>query len=133
VNAIKFTGPDGQVDIGFSVNGRDIEFLVRDNGQGIAPKDLAQVFEPFFQVEDEYARRHDGVGLGLTIVKRFTEIQGGSISVQSTVGEGTEFRILFPGVVHMRDEQRACGCCGPGREVDIERDRLPAEGLTLLD
>jgi PAS domain S-box-containing protein len=133
VNAIKFTPSDGQVDIGFVINERDIEFVVRDTGQGIALKDLEHVFEPFFQVEGEYARRHDGVGLGLTIVKRFTEIQGGAISVKSTVGKGTEFRIQFPDVVHMHGEEKACGCCGPGRQIDMDRDPLPAGGKVLLD
>jgi len=133
VNAIKFTPPEGQVDIGFTIRESDIEFVVRDNGQGIAPNDLEHVFEPFFQSENEYARRHDGVGLGLTIVKRFTEIQGGSISVKSTVGEGSEFRILFPDVVHMRGEEKACGCCGPGRQPDLESNHLPAVKIALSD
>ena len=131
MNAIKFTASDGCVEVGYTTKDRDIEFFVRDNGQGIAPHDLQHVFDPFFQVENEYTRRHDGVGLGLTIVKRFTELQGGSISINSVVGEGTEIRILFPDVIQVPNEYKTCGCRRPGHDARIERHRLPSGGTTV--
>lgn len=120
-NAIKFSPAGGTIEIGFTISGPEATLYVRDNGPGISDEDLEHVFDPFFQVEGEYARRHEGVGLGLTIVKKFAEVQGGIVSVDSKIEEGTEVTVTFPAAAHSTSHahELGCGCCGPeGRSRD---------------
>ena len=67
-----------------------------DNGPGIPPEDLTHVLEKMYRVEKESTRSVEGSGLGLSIVKRIVELHSGQIAVESTVGEGTTFRIRLP-------------------------------------
>ena len=96
-NAVKFTPEGGSIR--FSVTelpmlaGGEVpfRFAVRDSGIGIPADKLEAIFEPFTRGEGETVRRAEGSGLGLAIAKRFVDALGGTISVQSTVGSGTEF------------------------------------------
>jgi signal transduction histidine kinase len=67
------------------------DFAVTDSGAGIAPDDLARLFQPFTQVDASSTRRFGGTGLGLTISRRMAKIMDGDISVVSTLGEGSTF------------------------------------------
>jgi signal transduction histidine kinase len=70
--------------------------VVRDSGRGIAPADLARIFEPFEQLET-LARKHTpGVGLGLTLVRELVRALGGTVSVESTPGAGSAFTVSLP-------------------------------------
>jgi signal transduction histidine kinase len=91
-NAIKFTD-EGSVTISLRAfnGGQSVEFQVADTGSGI-PEDLIPVvFDKFRQLDSSTTRNHSGAGLGLYIVKTFTELLGGAISVQSKLGEGSVF------------------------------------------
>jgi signal transduction histidine kinase len=70
--------------------------LVRDTGIGMSPAQLDKLFRPFTQVDSSSTRRHQGTGLGLTIAKRFTEMLGGAIAVESAPGKGTCFELRLP-------------------------------------
>jgi PAS domain S-box-containing protein len=96
-NALKFTEA-GYVSVSaHHMAGLDrIELSVADTGIGIAPEDLALVFEKFRQVDATRTRSQGGVGLGLHIVKTFTEILGGTVSVRSEPQEGTVFTVTLP-------------------------------------
>jgi PAS domain S-box-containing protein len=101
-NAIKFTD-QGEVAVKLSLRSRrdqqvTLDFEVRDSGIGIPEKSLDTIFESFTQASSDTTRKFGGTGLGLTIVKRLIELQGGSISVRSKVGQGTTFafHISFP-------------------------------------
>ena len=94
-NAIKFTS-DGEIL--FRVDGRRLSddrvalvFAVTDTGPGIATGDLQRLFEPFTQLDGSSTRRHGGTGLGLTISRRLAEIMGGTICVDTRLGEGSTF------------------------------------------
>lgn len=92
-NAIKFT-PAGYVDVDVSASavapGKScVEIAVRDTGIGIGPKDITQVFKPFTQ--GDTTARHGGAGLGLSISQALAAMMGGTISVQSALGQGTTF------------------------------------------
>lgn len=97
-NACKFTR-DGTIAVSVSHhdhnNQAGFEFSVRDTGAGIAPEDLAQLFQPFVQA-DSVGRKHEGTGLGLALCRRFCEMMGGNISASSTIGQGSEFRFWLP-------------------------------------
>ncbi|NLT43206.1 MAG: hypothetical protein GXX93_11075, partial [Anaerolineae bacterium] len=73
-----------------------VEVSVQDDGIGIAPADQARVFERFYQVEASLSRKHDGLGLGLSIAKGMVELLGGRIWLESAVGAGTTFHIRVP-------------------------------------
>jgi PAS domain S-box-containing protein len=87
-NAIKFTPEGGQVLVSIRKSGTSVELLVSDTGIGIAPAFLPHVFDMFRQAEPSGSRRHGGLGLGLSIVRRLVELHGGTVSA-SSAGEGT--------------------------------------------
>jgi len=94
-NAIKFT-ERGSVDIrARAVNGA-FDIAVRDTGPGIAPDDQSRIFDEFQQVDASNTRQKGGTGLGLAIARRFTEMHGGTISLSSELGVGSEFRVILP-------------------------------------
>ncbi|MCJ9429203.1 sensor histidine kinase [Kordiimonas marina] len=96
-NAIKFSPEKSAVvlEIHHDDDG-GIVFVVRDEGPGMAPDVLTKVLEPFVQADTGLARRHDGTGLGLPLVRAFTEAHGGSFTLVSELGVGTEARVAFP-------------------------------------
>jgi signal transduction histidine kinase len=73
-----------------------VRFTVWDTGIGIAPEDMARLFQPFTQLDSRLARQHEGSGLGLALAARMVEMHGGSITVESTVGSGTSFFVHVP-------------------------------------
>lgn len=97
-NAVKFTPAGGQVglDVTPDPENETVLFSVWDTGIGIAEKDSQRLFQPFVQLDSRLAKEHEGTGLGLTLVHRLTELHGGSIALQSTVGEGSRFTIALP-------------------------------------
>jgi signal transduction histidine kinase len=95
-NAIKFTPEGGRVTL--TAHGADsmVTISVRDTGVGISAEDQEHIFEEFRQVGTDYARKVEGTGLGLTLTRRFVELHGGEIAVESEPGAGSEFRITLP-------------------------------------
>ncbi|MCC6559983.1 MAG: histidine kinase, partial [Xanthomonadales bacterium] len=73
-----------------------LRFRVLDTGIGIAEDDLAQLFQPFRQVDSGIARQHEGTGLGLVICRRLAGLMGGEITAFSRIGEGSEFTVVLP-------------------------------------
>jgi signal transduction histidine kinase len=94
-NGIKFT-ERGRVAVTLEAGPAAHRLVVRDSGRGIAPADLARIFEPFEQLET-LARKHTpGVGLGLTLVRELVRALGGTVSVESTPGAGSAFTVSLP-------------------------------------
>ncbi len=100
-NAIKFTDK-GSVEIAARAVDGFFEIAVRDTGPGIAPDDQARIFEEFQQVDSSSTRKKGGTGLGLAISKRLIEMHGGTLAVESALGEGSTFRMVVP----VRAEER---------------------------
>jgi len=99
VNAIKFTA-EGAVSLRIDAKESPagdclLRFVVRDTGIGIAPADLGNLFQPFSQASARGDRHGEGTGLGLVIARRFSELMGGTITVESTPGEGSTFTCLL--------------------------------------
>ena len=95
-NAFKFT-EKGSVKFGCRINAEAMEFFVKDSGVGIDPKDHEYIFERFGQAEQQINQQYGGgTGLGLSISKSLVEIMGGTISVQSKLGEGACFVFMIP-------------------------------------
>jgi signal transduction histidine kinase len=95
-NAVKFTPDGGRVDVNARMNGEAVEIAVKDTGVGIAPKDQEAVFEEFRQVGRDYTNKQEGTGLGLALTRRFVELHGGKISLQSKPGKGSTFTFTLP-------------------------------------
>jgi signal transduction histidine kinase len=92
-NAIKYNRPGGRVTLAAEETADVVRISVRDTGIGISEADRGRVFEKFFRSEDSQVRERTGHGLGLALVKDIVELHGGSLSVQSEAGVGSEFVI----------------------------------------
>jgi cell cycle sensor histidine kinase DivJ len=95
-NAIKFTPRGGRVSVSAYRDGSNFAVAVEDTGVGIAEDDLPRLGEAFFQAGASYDRRHDGSGLGLSIVKGLVELHDGNIDIRSRLGEGTRVTVRLP-------------------------------------
>jgi signal transduction histidine kinase len=95
-NAVKFTPSGGRVDITARRHDGVVEIAVADTGIGISPVDQERIFEEFQQVHAAGMPSPEGTGLGLTLSKRFVELHGGRLWVQSEPGAGTTFRFTLP-------------------------------------
>lgn len=104
-NALKFT-LSGEVALGLRITAVSSQLTVRDTGTGIAAEALPHLFERFYRVPQASARSHEGVGIGLALVKELVELHAGSIRVESTPGEGTTFTVEIP-----------CGAVEPSARV----------------
>lgn len=95
-NAVKYTPQGGSVALGATVTPEVVAIQVRDTGYGIPREDLPRLFEPHFRVNRPEHQAQDGTGLGLAIVKDIVDRHGGTISVESALGEGSAFTITLP-------------------------------------
>jgi len=95
-NAVKFSKPNNQILVSIYDYGENIVISVKDSGHGIPEDKLGVIFERFRQVDRLLNRRHEGSGIGLSLVKSLVTMHGGEISVESEYGEGTEFIIKLP-------------------------------------
>jgi signal transduction histidine kinase len=95
-NAVKFTPDGGRVDVRAKRENGAVEVAVKDTGIGIAQEDQALVFEEFRQVGRDRLRKAEGTGLGLALTKRFVELHGGAIRLESTPGKGSTFTVSLP-------------------------------------
>jgi GAF domain-containing protein/HAMP domain-containing protein len=103
-NAIKFTD-EGEVEIRGSADRGQFVLEVRDTGPGIPDADQDRIFGEFQQIDNSSTRQKGGTGLGLAISKRMVEMQGGTISVESVLGQGSTFRVVLP--VHVDEMMEA--------------------------
>jgi PAS domain S-box-containing protein len=98
-NAVKFSAEDGEVTLRATRVLRGTEFLeisVTDKGIGISPQGLERLFTPFVQVDSGLARKFEGTGLGLAMVRLLAELHGGTVAVESEVGKGSRFTVWLP-------------------------------------
>ncbi len=96
-NAVKFTPSGGKITVSAradSALGFTIE--VRDTGIGIAPEDIPKALEPFAQIDSTLSRRYEGTGLGLPLTRSLIELHGGTIGIESELGDGTLITVTFP-------------------------------------
>jgi PAS domain S-box-containing protein len=97
-NAVKFTPEGGTVTlkVNGNQNAKTVGFTVSDTGIGIAPENLPRLFQPFVQLDGGLNRQFEGTGLGLSLVARMAQLHGGSVTVDSRPGEGSNFTIFLP-------------------------------------
>jgi signal transduction histidine kinase/ActR/RegA family two-component response regulator len=97
MNAVKFTPVGGRIDVAVARADSQVQVIVRDTGEGIAPEVLPHVFERFRQGDSSSTRPHGGLGLGLALVKHLTEMHGGRVEAASPgQGHGATFTVTLP-------------------------------------
>jgi PAS domain S-box-containing protein len=102
-NAFNYTPNNGQISIGATATPSYVFITVEDNGIGIAPENLAKIFDRFYRAEDEKVQQVPGTGLGLAIVQSLIEMHGGDLIVESELGTGSKFTFNLPVVVEDGD------------------------------
>ncbi len=93
-NAIKFTPENGTITISEQVTDDEIRISIADTGEGMSTETMAHIFEKYYQ--HDTTNMVKGNGIGLSIVKRITELSGGSVAVESTLGKGSTFTVCLP-------------------------------------
>jgi signal transduction histidine kinase/ActR/RegA family two-component response regulator len=131
-NAIKFTPERGHIWVTAGAAGEMFFVEVRDDGEGISPEFLPQVFNRFRQADSSSTRRFGGLGLGLAIVKQLVDLHGGTIRADSEgAGRGASFRLELP--VHARSMEMDVDSTGTWRRLDPDVDlNSRLEGLRVL-
>lgn len=97
-NAVKFTPERGRIglEVEYDRVSEVVRFIVWDTGIGIKGDDVGRLFQPFVQLDSKLSRRHEGTGLGLSLVARLTQAHGGQVGVESRAGQGSRFWITLP-------------------------------------
>jgi len=124
-NAAKFTEPKGRIALSAEEDGADVVFRVRDSGMGIPGSMLGSIFELFSQADRSLDRAQGGLGIGLTIVRRLVNMQGGSVQVYSDGAQkGSEFVVRLP---------RAAVSCAEPPQVDAPRRKEAGQRVLIVD
>ena len=95
-NAVKFTPEGGRVTVRGFLSGQGVAYQVSDTGIGIGTDDLPRLGRPFEQIESQHAKSFQGSGLGLALSKSLVELHGGTLTIESTLGEGTTVSVVIP-------------------------------------
>ena len=128
-NAAKYTERGGRVVISARAEGPEAVIRVRDSGMGIPKEMLGRIFDMFVQVEPPPERARQGLGIGLTLVKRLVELHGGSVVARSDgPGQGSEFIVRLPAFA----DQRATAANAPARPVPTERRKSDLARFRVL-
>ena len=118
-NAAKYTEAGGIIRLTAQRTGAEVIIKIQDTGVGIPPEKISEMFELFAQGDRSLARSEGGLGIGLTLVKRLTEMQGGSVTGHSEgPGKGSEFVVRLPlAQASLGGATRAAADVTPGKEV----------------
>lgn len=136
-NAAKYTNPGGRIEIAHRTVGGMLEVSVSDNGLGIDPEHLEDVFAPFWQVRNAVSRTSGGIGVGLSLTKHIVEMHGGTIHAESAgKGKGSTFTICMPlpqeDKVIPRSQVRDRGSIGSFRILVVDDNEAAADSLAKL-
>ena len=138
-NAVKFTPDGGKVGIRVGRNDAGIWITVWDTGIGITPENQERIFEEFQQVEGVYTEKREGTGLGLALAKKFVELHGGQLWVESEAGQGSRFTFTLPVGTVPQPETTHAPAAGAATGIEdsgpvvlvVEDDAAAAELLRL--
>ena len=136
-NALKFTPDGGHVEVCFKPEGeREFRLEVQDSGPGIPPGQVGRLFAEFEQLDSSFSKRHQGTGLGLSLVRRLVEAQGGRVGVQTAPGQGSLFFAVLPrvpstGRARVPELRLTPGSRGGPRVLVIEDDSVNRSWISV--
>jgi CheY-like chemotaxis protein len=134
-NAIKFTPPGGKVTLTTTGDEKTVRFAIADTGQGIDPSFLPRLFDRFSQADASAARKHGGLGLGLSIARQLVEMHGGSISAASEgLGRGATFTVTLPASLPAAPSPPHWppAADGSGRDLAPQPAEISLQGIRVL-
>ena len=121
-NAAKYTPEGGRIELSAERDGNEVVIRVRDNGVGLTPEACTKVFELFSQVGKTLDRSQGGLGIGLALVKRLVEMQGGHVAAESQgLGQGSAFVVRLPLAAMQVDNREQVAAEGNPRSVSVPR------------
>ncbi len=128
-NAFKYTPQNGSITFSCSADDAMLTFAVKDNGKGISSEDLRNIFDRFFQVDKIHPK---GSGIGLSLVKAFVELHGGTVTAESIEGEGSKFIVSLP-IMHVNESasEQDSAATITAKEVDEELSVIEQEPSEL--
>lgn len=128
-NAFKYTPQNGSITFSCSADDAMLTFAVKDNGKGISSEDLRNIFDRFFQVDKIHPK---GSGIGLSLVKAFVELHGGTVTAESIEGEGSKFIVSLP-IMHVNESasEQDSAATITAKEVDDELSLIEQESSEL--
>lgn len=128
-NAFKYTPQNGSITFSCSADDAMLTFAVKDNGKGISSEDLRNIFDRFFQVDKIHPK---GSGIGLSLVKAFVELHGGTVTAESIEGEGSKFIVSLP-IMHVNESasEQDSAATITAKEVDDELSVIEQESSEL--
>ena len=138
-NAFKFTF-DGKISVQLKPAGKDVELRVSDTGVGIPAAELPRLFDRFHRVENSRSRTHEGSGIGLALVQELARLHGGTVRVESVLGQGSKFTVSIPtGTAHLapdrigKDRSASSSSVGANPFVEEALRWLPDDDHLNLD
>lgn len=137
-NASKYTNPGGSIQVRATAEGDSVVLRVRDTGIGLSAEALPVIFDLFEQVDRSIEHAQGGLGIGLTLVKKFAELHGGEVSVESPgLNRGSEFTVRLPGPIAEASEAPDAGPAAPAlptsrRILVVDDNRDSARGMEQL-
>jgi signal transduction histidine kinase/CheY-like chemotaxis protein len=130
-NAVKFTHPGGRVTLSARGDGDALVVRVADTGIGVREEDQERIWEAFTQVDGSYARKYQGTGLGLTLVRKFVEMHGGRVGLQSRFGEGSVFSFSIPAAARRTGADVAPA--PPGADRPAPPEPVPGDLILIVE
>ena len=125
INAAKYTDPGGRIELSAVVTGHRVNVSVRDNGIGLEPDSIGQVFEMFSQVKSALDRTEGGLGIGLALVKGLAELHGGSVEAHSLgLGKGSTFSVHLPLAQRVPASAPGGVSAGEAEPVEVSQRRV---------
>ncbi len=124
-NAFKYTRDNGSITILYRVEASRLILKVKDTGEGISERDLGNIFDRFYQVDRIHPK---GSGIGLSLVKAFVELHGGSITVSSELNKGSEFIVTLP-ITHVAEATQSVDKLIGSAAVEAELENIDSEGI----
>lgn len=122
-NAFKYTRDNGEITVSYRIESGQLELKVADTGEGISERDLGNIFDRFYQVDRIHPK---GSGIGLSLVRAFVELHGGTITVESELNKGSVFIVTIP-VTHVSDETEEVGKIIDSETVQAELDQVETD------
>jgi CheY-like chemotaxis protein/two-component sensor histidine kinase len=134
-NAVKYTDPGGEIDVALKLEGARVVVSVSDNGVGIPADLLPRVFDLFVQNKRSLDRSQGGLGIGLSVVRRLIEMQGGKVSASSLgAGQGSTFQMSLPAIAPPVSKRpgKAESASSPLRVLIVDDNKDAADSLAML-